>query len=430
MPYPKKIYDPVHGFIYLSSLEKDLIDSYAFQRLHYLHQLGVSYLVYPGASHTRFEHSLGVMHVASQIFDKIAQKFKPALSSKLFTYWRQVVRFAALCHDLGHLPFSHTAEKRILGEEGHEKWTLALIESSFLSPIWNRFQTDFSENIVIDDVVKLAIGEEKLTQMNSKWKDYAFSPWEQVMSQVITGDFFGADRIDYLLRDARCTGVSYGLFDYHQLIEMLCILPCQKKGEETLTLAVEENGIESCEALLLARHFMHKRVYQYPSVKAYSFHMSRFMEKMFVRKDALSSLNKYLSYSDNEILTELRMALLDPMHWGHDDALSIFVREHRYQAIELPDSIQEQDVDMWRKQSLIKEEMAEAFFSSSKKEKSSCFFPVLSANQKIVDARSCFSISIPSFSSNWLYVSPKYIDSIESLLEKDFLELGVKHAKN
>lgn len=429
MSYPKKVYDPVHGFIYLSSLEKDLIDSYGFQRLHYLHQLGVSYLVYPGASHTRFEHSLGVMHVASQIFDKITQKFKPTLDSKLLTYWRQVIRFAALCHDLGHLPFSHTAEKRILGSQGHEKWTLALIESSFLSPIWNRFQIDFPDHVVIQDIIKLAIGEEKLPQIDSKWKDSVFSPWEQVMSQVITGDFFGADRIDYLLRDARCTGVSYGLFDYHQLIEMLCILPCQLKGEESLALAVEENGIESCEALLLARHFMHKRVYQYPSVKAYSFHMSRFMEKMFSKKDILSSLNTYLSYSDNEILTELRIALLDPMHFGHDDALSIFVREHRYQAIELPDSIQEEDVFMWREQFHIKEEMAEAFFSKNKKEELSCFFPVLSAHQKIVDIKSCFSVEIPSFSSNWLYVSPKYIDSIESLLEKNFLETGVRNGK-
>ena len=68
MHYFKRIYDSVHGFIYFSSLERDLIDSYAFQRLHYLHQVGVAYLVYPGATHTRFEHSLGTMHLATQIF--------------------------------------------------------------------------------------------------------------------------------------------------------------------------------------------------------------------------------------------------------------------------------------------------------------------------------------------------------------------------
>ena len=69
----KKIYDPVHGFIRLSALERDLIDSYAFQRLHYIHQLGVASLVYPGASHTRFEHSLGVMEVATEMFDRILE---------------------------------------------------------------------------------------------------------------------------------------------------------------------------------------------------------------------------------------------------------------------------------------------------------------------------------------------------------------------
>lgn len=396
-----------------------MIDSYAFQRLHYLHQLGVAYLVYPGANHTRFEHSLGVMHVATQIFDKILLKFSQRQENRQMAYWRQVVRFASLCHDLGHLPFSHAAEKKLLGKEGHEKWTLDLIESAFLRPIWNRFQSDFPEENAMEDIIKIAVGEEKLRQFEfSNWKEIEFAPWENVMSQIVTGDFFGADRIDYLLRDARCTGVSYGLFDYHQLIEMLCILPCQKDGKESLTLGIEENGIESCEALLLARHFMHRRIYQYPSVKAYSFHMARFMEKIYKKKTPLSSLGKYLSFTDNEILSEMRIAFLDPIHEGHDDALALLVREHRYQAIELPRGVKEEEILEWKERFCIGEGLVEMDLVSEKKESTLFSFPVLSSQQKVIDAKSCSNISIPPFQSSWIYVSPKYTDSIATLLEK------------
>ena len=288
MHYFKRIYDSVHGFIYFSSLERDLIDSYVFQRLHYLRQLGVTYLVYPGATHTRFEHSLGVMHVSSQIFDQIMRKYKKPLDDLFLAYWRQVVRFAALCHDLGHLPFSHTAENIVLGEKGHELWTLKLIESDFLRSIWGHFQADFPKENVLEDIIKVSLGEGHLTK---KRANSEFTSWQRVLSQIITGDFFGADRIDYLLRDSRATGVSYGLFDYQQLIETLCILPCSHQDQgELLTLGIEENGVAACEALLLARYFMHRRVYQYPSVRTYSFHMARFIKQFAQKKQMLASL--------------------------------------------------------------------------------------------------------------------------------------------
>ena len=97
---------------------------------------------------------------------------------------------------------------------------------------------------------------------------------------------------------------------------MLCVVPY----EGHLQLGIEENGIESCEALLLARHFMHKRVYQYSSVKAYKFHLARFMKSTFAGSDFLKSLDGYLSLSDSEILSALRKAAKDPKAPGHCDA--------------------------------------------------------------------------------------------------------------
>ena len=128
-----RIFDPVHGFIHCNEIESALVDTEPFQRLRYIHQLGISYLVYPGGTHTRFEHSLGTMHLGTQIFEKIAPKEDR-------DYWRQIVRLAALCHDLGHLPFSHVAEKLMLGPSGHEGWTLKIIRSPYLKPIWEMME--------------------------------------------------------------------------------------------------------------------------------------------------------------------------------------------------------------------------------------------------------------------------------------------------
>ncbi len=424
MHYFKRIYDSVHGFIYFSSLERDLIDSYAFQRLHYLHQVGVAYLVYPGATHTRFEHSLGVMHVATQIFDQIMRKYEKPLEPSLVAYWRQVVRFAALCHDLGHLPFSHTAESVLLEKGGHERWTLDLIESSFLKPVWDRFQAEYPEANVTQDIIKISLGEKKLSEVRP---DQKFTPWQKVLTQVITGDFFGADRIDYLLRDARATGVSYGLFDYQQLIETLCILPSLNSDqEEGLTLGIEENGIESCEALLLARHFMHRRVYQYPSVKAYSFHMARFLKQFSQKEQMLSSLTKYLAYTDNEVLSEIRSAFQNPSHPGHEDAVAILTKDHRYVAFELSGGVDAKEIEEWK--SRFEVESVESCLVDEKKEASFVSFPVLSRSGKVVDGRFCFSITIPAHSSTWIYVPPKHAESAKGLLEQYPLEKT--YAKN
>lgn len=119
-----EIRDPIHVFIKLDNDEREVLNSYPFQRLRHIHQLAMSYLVYPGATHKRFEHSLGVMELAARVFDVVTNNFNihrkvreliPEISDKdKIGYWRRVLRMAAICHDLGHLPFSHAAEKELL----------------------------------------------------------------------------------------------------------------------------------------------------------------------------------------------------------------------------------------------------------------------------------------------------------------------------
>src|SRR4051812_18514145 len=118
-----EIRDPIHVFVHLDTHDRKVIDSRPFQRLRHINQLALTYLIYPGATHKRFEHSLGVMELAGRVFDVIThpenfdavRKLLPELTAPGGKeYWRRVVRMAALCHDMGHLPFSHAAENELL----------------------------------------------------------------------------------------------------------------------------------------------------------------------------------------------------------------------------------------------------------------------------------------------------------------------------
>ncbi len=422
----KKIYDSVHGFIDIDEFEKELIDSLPFQRLHYIHQLGIAYLVYPGATHTRFEHSLGVMSLATLMFEKICKSvrpdvfhFVPRKGSSDFLYWRRVLRMAALCHDLGHLPFSHVAEKDLLGALGHEHWTLKVIDSSHMQPVWDKLKKcpnclpDLIERDVVEDIKKIAVGEEKWKSLTQT----SFTPWERIISEVITGDFFGADRIDYLIRDAKSTGVAYGLFDYHQLIESLRILPSADWGADELQLGIDENGIESSEALLLARHFMHKRIYQYSSVKAYNFHLRRYMMASYSQQ--LKNVDEFLALSDTDIISSLTRAANDPKLPGHADAKCVIFRKHRFRAIALPDSIGDEDLKKFKATHKLKDSEIDWEFHRSQVCPDRFSFPVARRHFVIQKARDCSDLllKVPARKENWVYISPEHDLELVHFLE-------------
>ncbi|MDE0307025.1 MAG: HD domain-containing protein [Albidovulum sp.] len=250
-----EIRDPIHVFVRLNSQERRVVNSRPFQRLRHIHQLALTYLVYPSATHRRFEHSLGVMELAGRVFDVITsqQNVSNDIRSLIepiqgeLPYWRTVLRMAALCHDLGHLPFSHAAEKELLPEGwNHERITRSIIESDEMAAIWSQMIPPLATT----HIVKLALGKKEA-------KDLEFSNWEAILSEIITGDAFGVDRIDYLLRDSHHAGVSYGKFDHYRLIDTLRILPSSRPNDETGSsepaLGVQEGGLHSAEAMLLAR---------------------------------------------------------------------------------------------------------------------------------------------------------------------------------
>jgi len=172
-----EIRDPIHIFVRLDLTERKVLDSPAYQRLRHITQLALTYLIYPGATHKRFEHCLGVMELAGRVFDTITsdqnitdeiRSLVPEIkSTDERNYWRRVLRMAALCHDMGHLPFSHAAEDELLPAGwSHERLSRILIESDLMLPIWKGMRPPLDP----EHIVKVAIGARSA-------KDLIFSKW-------------------------------------------------------------------------------------------------------------------------------------------------------------------------------------------------------------------------------------------------------------
>lgn len=322
--------DPIHSFVRVDSAERTVIDSKPVQRLRHIHQLATAYLVYPGATHRRFEHSLGTMELAGRVYDvvtrpsamsgEVRELCPEADNEQERLYWRRVVRLAALCHDIGHLPFSHAAEKDLLPDGwDHERFSRELIVEK-LSGLLGSMRP----LVVAEDVAKIAVGPKKA-------KELSYSPWERVLSEIIVGDAFGVDRMDYLLRDSLHTGVAYGSFGHHRLIDTLriLVLPTDESGVGSPALGVEQGGLQSAEALLMARYFMYSQVYFHRVRMIYDIHLIDFLTEWLPDDGRFpTDLDKHLSLTDNEIMAAILEASRSPSQPGHRWARRLVGREH------------------------------------------------------------------------------------------------------
>ncbi len=329
MKHTHEFRDPIHVFITLDSDERRVVDSRPFQRLRHIHQLATSFLIFPGATHKRFEHSLGVMHLAGLVFDivtapaNVHHKVKPYMPGEhQREYWRRVVRLAALCHDIGHLPFSHGAEDALLPEGwNHERLTYDLVKSAEMADIL----MGSVPPIVPDHVAKIAVGPKKLSEFRD---DINFTVWETLLSEMIVGDAFGVDRIDYLLRDAYHAGVVYGRFDHHRLLQTLRILPRSEDESIEPWLGVEAGGLEAAEAMSLARYFMYKQVYFHRVRRAYDIHLKDFLKDWLEDSFFKTSVERHLEVTDNEITAGILRSARDSDAKGHVHAKRIVDRQH------------------------------------------------------------------------------------------------------
>lgn len=234
--FPSRTYhDPLHGAITLEKSDPaealliDLIDTPAFQRLRRIRQLGTASLTFHGAEGSRFTHSLGAMAVTRQIFDRLA-KAHPELQPQ-----RPLVLCAALLHDLGHGPFSHTGEDIFGGN--HELWTRRILSES--QPVRQRLD-QFHPNLAAD-----------LQQVYLK--KYPVPLVCQLISSQLD-----CDRLDYLMRDSYFTGASYGKLDLDRILMALNYEPQSQK------LVVARKGLAAIEHYLVVRYFMYAQVYNHP----------------------------------------------------------------------------------------------------------------------------------------------------------------------
>ena len=306
---------PIHGLIPMNAWERKLIDSDVFQRLRRVRQLAWTDFVYPGAMHTRFEHSIGVMHVAGKLFDSIVQNSQEVLSelyggsSDWIPREKQKVRLAALLHDVGHSPFSHASEELFpfkdtlrltsghlfpseapqLKRYKHEDYSIALIKGPLRTEIESH-ELNNGIDITADHIADLLQG------------GTAAGPtllWREILSNQLD-----ADRMDYLLRDSHHLGVRYGQYDLHRLVSSVCAF--QYKSEEDPRLRVKigvlKGGLHAAESLIVARYSMFKQVYFHKTRTAYDIHLQHAMEELlpsgtFPLPDE-HGLPEYLSWSD------------------------------------------------------------------------------------------------------------------------------------
>lgn len=445
-----EIRDPIHTFVRLDSDEVCAVNSPPFQRLRHIHQLALTSLIYPGATHKRFEHCLGVMELAGRIYDSVTNPDKvlpemrylvPRVGNFDYTYWRRVLRMAALCHDLGHLPFSHAAEDLLPKGYSHERISKEIIESAAMQPVWD------SLKIQKQHVSKLAVG--------AKYSTAQLDDWESILSEIIIGDTFGADRIDYLLRDSHHVGVAYGKFDHYRLIDTMRILPKGDFGppdipdaeaklsqdQELLmqtrreaaskepTLGIESGGLQSAEGLLWARYFMWSQVYTHHVRRVYDVHLKDFLSAWL--KDGKFSVDpaEHILVTDNEVLAELQKASENTAHPGHAPAKCIVRREHYRLVYEENTNDRRVNLEAFP---LIESAMGSRFGkelvrkSTIQQKSEGKHFPILSSSGDLESSinRSATLAKLPAVSSAYLYVSPEIRAEVKSWLsteKKDIL---------
>lgn len=231
--------DPLWNNIRLDALSFELIDTPAFQRLRYVRQLGLAFLVYPGATHSRFEHALGTFHLARRtlnLFEEL-DEFS-ALGRDECT----LVRAAALLHDVGHYPFSHALEE--IGAMHHEEVARPLITEGEVAEILRRELGPTAP----DRIISLIRGE-------------SASPLQGLISGSID-----LDKLDYLRRDAFMCGVSYGEIDVDRLINALTIVRDPETNEPRVGMV--EKGLSALESLLFAKYQMYRNVYWHHAVRS------------------------------------------------------------------------------------------------------------------------------------------------------------------
>jgi HD superfamily phosphohydrolase len=285
--------DPVHGYVKVYELERDIINSQAFQRLKRIKQLGLTNMVYHGAEHTRFGHSLGVMEIANRIFEIVVSKDQSSGGDRLLSTrakWRKdeyekkkiILRLSALLHDIGHCPFSHGSEDLLNKRISHEDMSAMIIENNDeISQLLGVLKRDY-------DIYK--------TDVANIIRHKAGDP---LLRQILDGPL-DADKIDYLWRDSIFTGVYYGRFDADRLINTMVVVIDRIHND--VALGLELGGKYAAEALMLSRYYMFLQVYFHEIRRAYDIHLTAFLREILPSGHYPHRPDDFIKYDDFSIM--------------------------------------------------------------------------------------------------------------------------------
>jgi HD superfamily phosphohydrolase len=289
----RELRDPIHGFIKRMDREQEIIDCPVFQRLRKIKQLALASLVYPGATHSRFEHSIGAMHVAGRMAEALGLDGEET----------SLVRLAALLQDIGHGPFSHVSEPVL------ERYSLRPRTSSEdARQIHELITTDII--LKEENLGKLLSGRDKdkiIGIIDGTWGD-------SILHSIVSGPL-DADKQDYLLRDSYYCGVRYGLYDLDRMSDTLCVISDPETKDRYL--AITEDGSHTLEQFVLAKYYMTTQVYRH-KIRLISDGMIgralklgieedgvRWLGSLFSYDGSLEHINTYTRWTDERLVNEV-----------------------------------------------------------------------------------------------------------------------------
>lgn len=304
-----EIRDPIHGSITIDSSEIPIIEHPFFQRLRSIKQLGVSDYIFPGATHTRFLHSIGVMKTIDITFDKI---FKKHLHKSEFQKLRQTVKLAGLLHDIGHAPLSHSTEivmpnvsalklpveylkKDSDYQATHEDYTIKAIVDSDLTSSFKKVTN--KQGVIPEAVADLIFGKSH----NQDYFTIDNINYFPVLHQMVSGEM-DCDRMDYLLRDSYYCGVSYGKYDLDWLIDNLSYAVIDNKAY----LSLREKALTTFDDFLLSRFHMFMMVYFHYRSVCLEQMLYRFFTECPTEYQIPAKIEEYVMHDDHYLLKKLR----------------------------------------------------------------------------------------------------------------------------
>jgi uncharacterized protein len=311
-----EIRDPVHGTIPFFDAEASIIDSPEYQRLRSIKQLGFSEFSFPGATHNRYLHSLGVCHLAGQAFDLIFKNFQFSSESKKKNL-RQALRLGALLHDVGHGPLSHAIEMvmpplkelqvgayenrldsaatslDLNRQANHEDYTIKFITDSNLTEILRK---NFSD---LQPLHVACLVDKSLKAPDDFFKDRNLD-FRPILSQLVSSEL-DVDRMDYLERDSYFCGTNYGKVDTHWLLANMTY----HRVQDRLYLALNRRALYTFDDFLVSRHHMHLMVYFHHKSIIYEEMLSRYLSSPDCTFKIPASIKEYTRFTDFHLFEHL-----------------------------------------------------------------------------------------------------------------------------